>query len=251
MSTRAKRSRTTQTSAPAATPAPLQWTGQMHHIFFTVVLPTVFEWCALSDFFMPDELFHTYRQEANGSATTRGPFSVAHAVCKDWFAALYMRVYAHPFRVDYDMRLLRSNTGGIMHNGQVMLRMWKTADQLQYLRHGGTPVSEAYKSGVELYYTTKHNLLYKKLFTFLRCQALQVISEPALLSLLPLEDCLPTIQMRRVQIQGPCHASWCNIGKILLFDKIVWPKGSFAYIHFEQKNSRTPWKVLIQGPDGK
>ena len=57
----------------------------MHHVFFTLVLPTVFEWCALSDFFMPDEMFHAYPKEENGRrharTLLRGARRVQRVVC--------------------------------------------------------------------------------------------------------------------------------------------------------------------------
>lgn len=177
MSTRSKRSRTTPKSAPAATPAPLRWTGQMHHIFFTLVLPTVFEWCALSDFFMPDELFHAYPEEKNGCVSTRGPFSVAHAVCKDWFVVLYKRLLAHCLRADYDMRVLRNNTGGMLKRGHVMVFDWCHVTLERYLCYGGTQLHKAYISGVELVMTTQHIKLCAKWKLFLNHRGLHRLFE--------------------------------------------------------------------------
>ena len=147
----------------------------MHHIFFTLVLPTVFEWCALSDFFMPDELFHAYPEEKNGCVTTRGPFSVAHAVCKDWFVVLYKRILAHRLRADYDMRVLRNNTGGILKDNHVMVRGWSSEMHFWYSLDGGVPLDKAYNSGVELVMTMQHFKLYSKWKVFLQHRGLQRI----------------------------------------------------------------------------
>jgi len=147
----------------------------MHHIFFTLVLPTVFEWCALSDFFMPDELFHAYPEEKNGCVTTRGPFSVAHAVCKDWFVVLYKRILAHRLRADYDMRVLRNNTGGMLKRGHVMVFAWCHHTLERYLCYGGTPLHKAYNSGVELVMTMQHFKLYSRWKVFLTHRGLQRI----------------------------------------------------------------------------
>jgi len=199
----------------------LQWTGRMHHIFFAVVLPLVFEWCPLSDFFLADELFYHYHRmyiERNRCLTMSPPrftlwifkgCSVARAVCKDWFAAVYTRLAAHPLRADYDVRLLRSDTGGIMTDvscllndfDQPVLNMWSTGYQSKYLAAGGTSVTKAYYSGVELNITQAHLELYEKWCRFLRCRALQDIFK----SVLPgasLPTGLQVIQMRRVQIVG-------------------------------------------------
>ena len=173
MPARTKRSRTFQTSAPGATPAPLQWTGRKHNIFFAVLLPTVFEWCALSDFFMPDALFHAYPEEKNGCVTTRGRFSVAHAVCKDWFVVLYKRILAHCLRADYDMRVLRNNTGGILKYNHAMVWGLTPTSRQKYLTQGGTPLADAYNSGVELILTTQHVKLFAKLKLFLKRRGLQ------------------------------------------------------------------------------
>lgn len=145
----------------------------MHHVFFTLVLPTVFEWCALSDFFMPDEMFHAYPKEENGSVVTRGPFSVAHAVCKEWFAALYKRIVAHSLRADYDMRVLRNNTGGILKYKHAMVWGLTPTAQQRYLARGGTSLADAYDSGVELILTAQHVKLFARRKLFLKRRELQ------------------------------------------------------------------------------
>ena len=213
---------------------PPAMTDQMLHVFFTVVLPTVFEWCALSDFFMPDEVFHDYLEEStviiDGSyflqTRKRAPFSVARAVCKDWFAVLYKRVYRHPMRMDYDVRLLRSNTGGIMHNGQVMLRMWTTTKQLEYLESGGTSVAEAYESGVELNCTHVHYSLIRKFEAFLGCEALRDLAK----STLPWYT--PHVQLRRIQIV---------IGKNFPRYGSDTTYGTFIYVPEEKTRVRSDW----------
>jgi hypothetical protein len=139
------------------------------------LLPTVFEWCALSDFFMPDALFHAYTEKKNGCVTTRGRFSVAHAVCKDWFVVLYKRILAHCLRADYDMRVLRNNTGGILKDNHVMVRGWRPDSKFGYLYHGGLPFHKAYNSGVELVMTMQHFKLYAKWKVFLKHRGLQRI----------------------------------------------------------------------------
>jgi hypothetical protein len=157
--------------------ATLRWSGRKHHVFYTIVLPTVFEWCALSDFFMPDEMFHAYPEEHNGRVTTRGPFLVAHAVCKDWFVVLYKRIMAHRLRADYDVRVLRSNTGGIVKGNHVMVWGWDAFLQQKYLERGGVPLAEEYQRGVELTLTVQHMLLFKKWHMFLHCRALHRLFE--------------------------------------------------------------------------
>lgn len=151
---------------------PLRWSDRRHHVFYTIVLPTVFEWCALSDFFMPDELFHAYPEKHDGRTTTRGPFSVAHAVCKDWFVVLYKRIMAHLLRADYDLRVLRNDTGGILKDNYVMMWGWDASLQQKYLEHGGAPLAKEYQRGVEVSLTVQHVLLFKKWHEFLNCRAL-------------------------------------------------------------------------------
>ena len=145
----------------------------MQHVFFTLGLPTGFEWCALSDFFMPDEMFHAYPKEENGSVVTRGPFSVAHAVCKEWFAALYKRIVAHSLRADYDMRVLRNNTGGILKYKHAMVWGLTPTAQQRYLARGGTSLADAYDSGVELILTAQHVKLFARRKLFLKRRELQ------------------------------------------------------------------------------
>lgn len=168
---RVKRQKVVPANALSATPPAM--TERAHHIFFTVVLPVVFEWCALSDFFMPDELFHAYPEEKNGCVTTRGPFSVAHAVCKEWFVVLYKRILAHCLRADYDMRLLRNNTGGILKYNHAMVWGLSPTSRQRYLAQGGTPLDKAYNSGVELILTTRHVNLFEKRKLFLKHRGLQ------------------------------------------------------------------------------
>lgn len=165
---------------------------RFHHILFTVVLPTVFEWCALSDFFLPDDRFY----KKNSS------FAVAREVCSKWFALVYRRVHAHPLRADYDVRLLNNNSGGIMVDSQPMLHMWSTNIHLDYLEQGGESLTEAYERGVELVVTQAHMELYEKSGRFKRCEELFLLFENSRDYRTPLKKCRHTIRLRDVQIFG-------------------------------------------------
>lgn len=182
-------------------PGTYQWTGQMHHVFFTVVLPTVFEWCTLSDFFIHDSVFHKYEE----TGKPRGPYSVCLAVCKDWFAAVFARARAHSMRADYDVRVLADKSGGIIMNHQPMLYMWKTARQLDYLSKGGVSVGEAFESGVELGITQVHVDVFEKWCRFSKCLSLRRVAEYVegeADASAEAQDASYVIQMRPVQIVG-------------------------------------------------
>ena len=210
----------------------VQWSDRMHHVFYTIVLPTVFEWCALSDFFMPDELFHAYAKEKNGCITTRGPFSVAHAVCKDWFAALYKRIAAHHLRLNFDMRVLQNDTGGILKDNHVMVRNWSTASLHNYLKKGGTPLADAYSSGVELIMTIEHLLLHEKKDSFLDT-AIRILKPKN-----PTYDLIDNyMELRRVQIINHCVSRELNYyGHNLLTSYTLFgPTWSSSYI-IREKN---------------
>lgn len=172
---------------------------RIHHLLFTVVLPTVFEWCALSDFFLPDDWF--YKKNSRGERSGQA-YSVAREVCSEWFALVYRRVHAHPLRADYDVRLLDNDSGGIMVDSQPMLHMWKTNAHLEYLEHGGESLAEAYERGVELVVTQTHMELYEKSGRFKRCEELFLLFENSRDYRTPLKKCRHTIRLRDVQIFG-------------------------------------------------
>lgn len=209
---------------------------RLHHILFTVILPTVFEWCALSDFFLPDELF--YKKKSRGGRSEE-VHSVAREVCSEWFALVYRRVHAHPLRADYDVRLLDTDTGGIMVDSQPMLHMWSTNIHLEYLEQGGESLTEAYERGVELVVTQTHMELYEKSGQFKRCEELFLLFENLRDYRTLLKTCRHTIRLRGVQIFG--H-SW-EVPRMTKDGMLSLLPSNF---HAEMEGNKTQQKIYVQ-----
>ena len=77
-------------------------------------------------------------------------------------AALYKRIVAHSLRADYDMRVLRNNTGGILKYKHAMVWGLTPTAQQRYLARGGTSLADAYNSGAELILTVQHVKLFAR-----------------------------------------------------------------------------------------
>ena len=202
-------------SSKAAKTSTLAWTQRRLHIFYCVVLRQVFEWCALSDFFLSDDFFYDYcGKKICDYALTSGaftkpskPYSVPIAVCKCWLREVQRRVRAHPLRMDYDMRVLKHE--GIMHGADIggvnlagdtvvfpSLCCWGRKMHAMYKQEGGESAVQAAHRGVELCLTRKHALLFEKMLNFRRSETLGKITGVGSVT----DKCV--IQFRELQVIG-------------------------------------------------
>lgn len=190
----------------------LKWTDRRLHVFYCVVLRQVFEWCALSDFFLDDDLFFDYRGKKIFDVHNRPftkpskPFFMTIAVCKAWLREVQLRVRACPLRMNYDMRVLKCS--GIMQEARVGLTIqgdslvcprlcrWGKQMLALYETKGGESAIQATHRGVELCFTREHAFLYEKMLNFCQSKALGKITGLDSMA----EQ--PFVQFRKLQVIG-------------------------------------------------